>query len=241
MSKKRTYTMSEKALEQRRKASPAGAAAATGPITPEGKAISSRNAYVHGGYSRGAAVLRLQGAMPFTGKTFISKPCHTTCASYPCSLVKENITQAGGDCLDKTVYLEAFDGIMRMLSDPQSDAMNIQLAMHAAGALDTLHQLRKEIAETGFLLKNPIFDKEGNEIGFRYSANPILGFYIEMLNKMGINLPELMATPMSRSKIKTEQQAQESISSVLSAAFGRLAGGKPKVIDSDAVDVDDAK
>lgn len=54
---KRHYTMSEAALAQRRNNLPAAAAAATGPLTEEGKAASSRNAWVHG---RCSAVNRAQ-------------------------------------------------------------------------------------------------------------------------------------------------------------------------------------
>jgi len=93
---KRPYTMSEAAIAQRHANLPAAAAAATGPNTPEGKAASSRNAWVHGRYS---AINRAQFASGATSiAKMFGKPCVTTCPFHPdnpdrteapCSLVLE--------------------------------------------------------------------------------------------------------------------------------------------------------
>lgn len=75
------YTMSEEAVQQRRDNLPAAAAAATGPITDEGKAASSRNAWKHGRYS---AINRAQFASGATSiAKMFGKPCVTTCPFHP--------------------------------------------------------------------------------------------------------------------------------------------------------------
>lgn len=75
------YTMSEAAVQQRHDNLPAAAAAATGPVTPEGKAASSRNAWKHGRYS---AINRAQFASGATSLAkMFGKPCVTTCPFHP--------------------------------------------------------------------------------------------------------------------------------------------------------------
>ncbi|MCP4748087.1 MAG: hypothetical protein GY874_18415, partial [Desulfobacteraceae bacterium] len=73
---KRRYTMSDEAMEQRRKAAK----------QPKPGMLGKRNNWRHGSY-----------AQNFLTKI---KPCLSSCAKYPCRLADEGATEPGGDCLD---------------------------------------------------------------------------------------------------------------------------------------------
>jgi len=70
---KRSYTLTESALEARRKNSKKS----TGPKTEKGKAASSKNSWKHGLFAQGYIQNKV-------------KPCKSTCPQYPCELVKDN-------------------------------------------------------------------------------------------------------------------------------------------------------
>lgn len=244
--KKREYTMSEAALEQRREASKKGAEAATGPRTEEGKAVSSRNNWKHGLYSavnnQGLGWLELSAVKAF------GRPCRKTCMKYPCSLVQDGVTDAGGDCYDKTVYVEAFNSIIVSLQDGNHDNTHAMLAAQMAGAIDLLQQIREEIGEQGIVRLVPFVDKEGgvvldpegNVVG-KYVANPALPQYIKLLDTLGINLPELMATPKAIEGAKRAEKGDEAMRQFMEG-IARAGGGggalPPQVFDD--VDFEEA-
>jgi len=233
---KRPYTMSAAALEQRRNNLPAAAAAATGPLTTEGKAASSRNAWVHGRYS---AVNRAQFGLGASSMAkMFGKPCVTTCPFHPdnpnrteapCSLVLDGLTHAGGSCLDKTVYVHALDALMRVFTDGDMDGMHGLLATEMAANMQLLRQLREDISERGTMIDIPLTTKEGvvirDENGKPFIAeqrvNPILSHVIKFSESMGINFAELMATPRAREKLKENDDAADGLQSLLGAIFNR--------------------
>lgn len=239
---KRPYTMSPAALEQRRANLPAAAAAATGPITDEGKAASSRNAWVHGRYS---AVNRVQFGQGATAMAkMFGKPCVTTCPFHPdnperteapCSLVLDGLTRAGGSCLDKSVYVHALDSLMRAFTDGDMDGMHGLLATEMASNMQLLRQIREEVANNGVVIAIPwvtkegavVYDKDGHMVVSEYRTNPALPMLIKFNESLGINFAELMATPRAREKLKDDDEAAGGLQSLLGAIFNRSRGRLP--------------
>lgn len=217
---KRPYTMSEEALAQRRAASIVAREHATGPKTEEGKARSSRNNWRHG--LRSAAGPMLWRDISLVGA--FGKPCRTTCAKYPCEIVEEGHTSAGGDCLDKQVYMEAFDALSAVLRSGDVTHGHAMLAAQLAGAMELLQQCRDEVAEKGVVIMVPMFNKKGEHIGDKPEANPALFHYTKLLEKIGISLPELMATPRAVQKQQDGENAADAITSLFSQALARNAG-----------------
>lgn len=233
---KRPYTMSPAALEQRRSNLPAAAAAATGPITPEGKAAVSRNGWVHGRYS---AINRAQFGLGATSMAkMFGKPCVTTCPFHPdnpnrteapCSLVLDGLTHAGGSCLDKTVYVHALDALMRVFADGDMDGMHGLLSTEVASNMQLLRQMREMVSEKGLMIEIPMVTKDGelvkDENGKPYIAsmqvNPLMTHLIKFNESLGINFAELMATPRAREKLKDDDDAAQGLQQLMGAIFNR--------------------
>lgn len=231
--KKREYTMSESALAQRREASKAGAEAATGPRTEEGKAASSRNAWKHGLYSQvnnqGLSWMELSAVKAF------ARPCTTTCRKYPCSLVDDGLTAPGGDCLDKTVYVGAFNGIIEALQqDGGRDNVNAMMASQMAGSIELLQQMRDEMGEQGLVIHQPMVNKQGEVVGHKAVLNPAMPPYIKLLDTLGLNLPELMMTPKAVEGAKRGEQEEDLMQRFIEGISRAGSGQRPPQVFDDA-------
>lgn len=228
--------LSEAQLEQRRNA----ASLSTGPKTDAGKAASSRNAWKHGLDSAAAHAAFTQGAASMA--KFFGKPCQTTCPVHPdnpertgnaCGLVLDGLTRAGGNCLDKTVYVHAYAAILDGMEGAM-EGMHAVLATEGAAALQLIHQLRSEISSNGISIPQYAVTKEGHvlmdpenptrKLVLGYQVNPLWGVLLGMIDKMGISLPEMLATPAARSRAKLNDDAADAMTSVLSAIMQRANG-----------------
>lgn len=242
---KRPYTMSDKALAQRRANLPAAAEAATGPRTEEGKAASSRNNWKHGRYS---AINRAQfGLGANSVAKLFGRPCLTTCPYHPdnpertempCSLVLDGLTHAGGSCLDKTVYVHALDALMQAMTDGEMDSMHGLMASQMAANMQVLQQIRSEIAERGVMVAvpmttkagEPIYDKAGELMLADWKANPILAHLIKFSESLGLNFAEMMATPKARERLKDADDAEGGLQGLLGAIFRRAGSAAGKTL-----------
>lgn len=224
-------TMTPAAIEQRR----AAAALSTGPVTEDGKIASSRNGWKTGEYSQIARGELWQEL----GLGAMARPCKTTCDKYPCSLVNEGVTQPGADCMDKQVFVEAFDVLMHTLQTGNVQFVHGLLASQVAGALEVLQQVRNSILHNGVLIFKPYITKDGkaavdprdkDQLLGSLEPNPLLGSFGTLLDKMGISLPELMATPRSVSKLQPDGDDKDPMTRIfetLGEAFGRGVQKKP--------------
>lgn len=236
MTEKRPYTMSPAALEQRKNA----AKLSTGPKTEEGKMAISRNAWKTGEHSAANKYWRDQNVFWRSGK-----PCKTTCSKHPdnnpevpCTLILDNATQAGGDCLDKEIYVKIFDNLMDAMSTGQADSVHGIMAMQLTEALTLLTQLRDCISNEGVMLKEPQTNKEGDFIGNKYFPNPIIEDYTKMLKALGLNLSEALASPKAINTKTQKDEETETFNSIFGNITARM--GKPaQIINGESQVVDD--
>lgn len=243
--------LSEAELEQRRAASrnkrtvtPAMLAAnreraklSTGPITPEGKARSSRNGWKTGLHSRihklhfDAGMVSLLGAK--------GKPCVSTCPKFStCTLVADGLTSPGGDCLDKERFVQAFDAIIEAVQGGEMAGMHGLMASELAAALQMLHDLRTTMADQGLVIGIPMISPEGevvrradgSEVIGKYVPNPGYPLMLKQLEVMGISLPEMLVTPQSKERAKTGKQQTDALSTMMGEIAGRAAGMRPAAV-----------
>ena len=217
----------------------ANAQRSTGPRTEEGKAASSRNAWKHGLNSQASRMALGNGAASMA-KLF-GKPCLTTCAvhpdnpertDHPCGLVLDGLTRAGGNCLDKTVYVHAAAGILDMM-EGAAEGMNHILAAEGASMFQLIHELRSQITTQGLSIPQYAINKQGEVVldpatgeplVLDYKMHPGWGVLLGIFDKMGISLPEMLATPASRSRAKVNDQTADAMTTVLGRIMS-MAGG----------------
>lgn len=211
----------------------------TGPRTEAGKAASSRNAWKHGLTSQ-AAKMALGNGAASVAKLF-GKPCQTTCPAHPdnpnrtehpCGLVIDGLTRAGGNCLDKTVYVHAAAGILDMM-EGAAEGMNHILAAEGAAMFQLIHELRGQITTQGLSIPQYAVNKQGEVVKHPVTGEPLVldykihpgwGVLLGMFDKLGISLPEMLATPASRSRAKLNEQTADAMTTVMARVMA-MAGG----------------
>ena len=243
---KKKKTMTDDAIKQRQGASQLAREQSTGPVTEEGKAASSRNAWKTGASSI------VSRANTWQGLGAIGKPCKSTCKDYPCTLVEDEQTQPGKDCLDRTVYVEAFDSIMAALHTGDIEHTRGMAASQLAGAITLLQEIRDQIAEAGLIVIKPFVTKEGKlvrdndgTLAGEPMLNPLIPQYTKLLDKLGINLPELMLTPRAVAKVEDMEEAVDQLQDAFTRAAAAAQGAAPKAgphrqpaIDAEATRLD---
>lgn len=208
---KRSYTMTEAARAQRLAAS----AKSTGPTTPEGKAICSKNNWKHGKYSQS----RILG---------LGKPCKSTCADYPCDLVEEGKCRPGAECLDKEHLLEACMAIERALKEQDYGDFNSLMVMELGETLSVIRELRGAILEHGTVVETARVDKNGNIIGYELKPHPALLALPNLMKNMGISFTDFMMTPAAIERKKSDEGAAATIADIFRSAGNALAQAKDK-------------
>lgn len=225
-------------LEQRRAASRKGAAAATGPRTPEGKARVSRNGWKHGLTS---AVHRQHfgdGMSALLGS--LAKPCLSTCPKYPCYAVESEITRPGGSCMDKERYVHAFAAIIDAVENQSMGGVNALMATEVASTLQMLHDMKAKCADLGPMIGIQaitaegvaVYDRDGKPVMAKWVPNPGWAVVLKTLEVLGISLPEMLATPKAKVMAKVEDEKADAVQLLMGgilqrAAAARLPAGSP--------------
>lgn len=235
---KRTGEITQRKIDANRR----NAQLSTGPRTEEGKAASSRNAWKHGMSSAVAKTTFAQHGAQAMAKLF-GKPCLTTCPLHPdnpdvhspCTLVRDGLTHAGANCLDKTVYVHALTALHDAMESGDMTGTHAMMAAEGGKVMQLLHELMQEITNKGLMTAVPMVTKDGDVVYNRdgvmmiaeYKPNPMIPAYIKLLGDFGISLPEMLATPQARSRAKTGEQAADTFQSMLGTIMQRA--GKPGV------------
>lgn len=209
--KKRPYTMSAAALEARRNNSQLS----TGPVTPEGKAASSMNAWKHGLHAR-KRILSL------------GKPCRSTCPQYPCSLVDDGATQPGANCLDKEYMLHTVNALSRAMADGDLTDLKQVITLQLGGTLQVIDELQASILEYGVYMKSEKIGKDGAITGYEIKPNPSLLPLSNLLKAAGVTMPDFMITPAAVEKKKSDDQTRETLADIFKGAGAALAAAKEK-------------
>lgn len=248
--------LSEAQLAENRRKAQLAMGHHTGPKTEAGKAITSRNAWKHGRYSEAHKLQRDLVGTSIAGS--FGKPCLTGCPHHPdnprrtdapCTLVTSGQTKAGGDCLDRRVYVEAFDAILAAMHAGEMDGLNGVLAANMAANMQIVQQLREVIANKGFSSETPLTTKDGdiiidprtgNPAVAKIHQNPEVFMLIRMMEAMGLNLPEMMATPRAREKVKDDNDRTDTMSAMLGAVMSRFGTGPAPRAPRPALEADDA-
>jgi hypothetical protein len=208
---KRSYTLSPLALVQRQNA----AEKSTGPVTPEGKAASSMNAWKHGQHSR-KRILSL------------GKPCKSTCPQYPCSLVNDGDTQPGQQCLDKQYMLQTIEALSQALTNGNLTDLKQVITLQLGGTLQVIEELQASIIEYGVYMKSEKLGKDGKIIGHEIKPNPSLLPLSNLLKAAGVTLPDFMITPAAVERKKSDEDNTNTLANIFSAAADGLARAKAK-------------
>lgn len=239
--------LSEAQLAQRR----AAAAKSTGPRTEAGKARSSRNGWKHGMSSAvhkahfGNGLKTLLGTM--------GRPCLTTCPVHPdnpdrtepaCTLVLEGLTSAGGNCMERKVYVDAFAAIMDAVENQSMDGMHALMASEVASTLQMLHELKTQVTDLGPMIGIPMINDaghvitraDGTEVMGKWVTNPGWPIVLKTLEVLKIDLGELLSTPRSQSQAKVEGDKVDAMQTMLGGIFqrGAAARGLPPPRDPEA-------
>ena len=104
--------------------------------------------------------------------------------------------------------------------------MQAVLAAEAAGAIELLRNLREEIAANGLVREIPALNRDGDvvvhdgkTVPAKFVGNPAVAPYIALLDRMGLNLPELLATPRAIQKAQTEGEVGDALGDVLAGVM----------------------
>lgn len=229
--------------ERQLAANRANAQLSTGPRTDAGKAASSRNAWKHGRTSQTAkATFATHGAQALA--QLWGKPCKTTCSIHPdnpnaethCQLVVDGMTSAGGNCLDKTVFLHALSAVHDAMEAGEMGGVNAMLAAEAGKVMQLLHEMAQEIASKGLMVPVPmvtkdgdvVYDRDGKMVVAEYKPNPMIAGYIKLLGDFGISLPEMLATPQARARAKTGEANADAFQTMLGRIMRDVPAPSPR-------------
>jgi hypothetical protein len=208
--KRRPYTLSKEAIEQRQKA-------ARSPKKAEAMKGNS-NAWKHGQYAQ----------------TFIKQifsPCKSSCEDYPCSLVGEGRTDAGDLCLDKVEIAEGLRALSKAVQNGDLSEWKEMAAVRLGGLDAVLKMLIEDVTNENTVVKSELFTKDGAHLGYKIVPHPSLNYIAELARTLGYSFEQFLATPLILKKTESEAKAAESLATIMGragAAAQKAQEGKKK-------------
>lgn len=199
--KRRPYTMTPEAIDQRRKAanSPKHAEAMKG----------NNNAWKHGQY-----------AETFLKQVF--SPCLSTCEDYPCSLVSDGKTAPGDFCLDKIELAESLRAMSKAIQNGDLSEFKELAAVRLGGLDAVLKMLIEDVTNENTVVKSELFGKDGQHLGYKIVPHPSLNYIAELAKTLGYSFEQFLATPLILKKTESEAKAAESLATMMGRAAEKV-------------------
>ncbi|WP_167631577.1 hypothetical protein [Mariprofundus ferrooxydans] len=227
MPRKKGAPLSPAEAKQRKDA----AQRSTGPVTDKGKKISAMNAWKDGQTARSVR------------SSMIGKPCKSTCPKFEsCVFIKADKTSPGGKCLDVGDWNIVEENAEAIVAAQNGDMSKLQglTAMLMGMNVSVIQQMFADIQARGIWITQDMLNAEGEVVGTKEQENPHIGTMIKLMDKLGINLPEFLATPQSQAKVIQEDEAQQTAAE-FTRAVTRLIPSEMRMPAFDESEITDAE
>ncbi|MDO8282683.1 MAG: hypothetical protein Q7U10_08725 [Thermodesulfovibrionia bacterium] len=207
--KRRSYTLSKAAVEQRRKAQKKATeamqkqGASTGPKTDAGKKASRHNAWKHGSYADSLF-------------SRLTRPCKKTCPDYPCVLIEGGNTAPGQPCMDAEYLYEAFMAILDAVKNNNYDDFNSMAALTTSANIQILRKMQEALIEDGVVVMGDKFDKDGTVIGRELKVHPAIPYLAKLTEALGFTPKDLNITPRELAKEKQGDKFHKTLAEMMS-------------------------
>lgn len=231
MPREKGTPLSPAELEQRQNAAREANKNKTGPVTTKGKQKVAMNAWKDGQTAKSVRA------------SMIGKPCLSTCPQFNlCPFVKAGKTEPGGKCLDVADWNIVEESAEAIIAAQNGDMAPLQglAAMLMGMNVSVIKQMFADIQQRGLYLVQDVTNAEGDVVGQKETENPMIDRMMKMMDKLGINLPEFLATPQSQAKVVQEDEAQKSAAE-FTRAITRLIPDAMQVPAFDESEVTDAE
>lgn len=186
---KRRYTLSEKAIEARRKG---GIARAKKCPTPNWK---------HGKYATSFATSM--------------RPCKTSCNKYPCAIIKEGAVEPGEPCLDVAEIVQTAKAIYDAIENKKFDDFNGIANLNIARSLHILKMLQEDVVRDGPTINRKRYDKDGNLISTEYVHHPALNVLPKLIADLAMTPQDFMLTPRAIAKQEDDVEGVKSFAGIM--------------------------
>lgn len=196
---KRHYTLSPAAHEQRRHAAK----------QKQPNLKGNKNAWKHGKFAQGYI------------NSFI-KPCKSSCPDYPCEIIAQGGTRAGGDCLDRAGVIQSYRAIIDALKNKKFDDFNDMAAVMIGKTIQTAQGMFDDILRDGSFIKEERHDKDGVVCGFRYVPHPAMFALPKLLQSIGLTPGEMMLTPKALATKESNEHGVKTIADLMSSLGSSL-------------------
>jgi len=103
-----------------------------------------------------------------------------------------------------------------------------------------IQQIFSEIQTRGVWISEDVINAEGEVVGTKEKENPLIDRMSKMMEKLGINLPEFMATPKAIAQGRTDDEQQQTAAE-FTRQIGRLIPESMRVPAFDPSEITDAE